>query len=58
VLRVPPSAPESAIVCTHSGAEQRSRTTTVAILAAAQNGTYACARGRKHSRRRAVRGTQ
>ena len=32
---------------TRSGAEQRARTTAVAILAAAQNGTYACARQRQ-----------
>src|ERR1017187_4040766 len=30
---------------TRSGAEQRARTTAVAIVAAAQNGTYACVRG-------------
>jgi len=29
---------------TSSGAEQRAKTTAVAIVAAAQNGTYACAR--------------
>jgi hypothetical protein len=44
VLWVPPTAPESAIERTRSGAEQRARTTATAILTAAQNGTYACAR--------------
>jgi hypothetical protein len=42
-----PHAAASAIAAsdhTRSGAEQRARTTAVAILAAAQNGTYACAR--------------
>ena len=44
---------------TRSGAEQRARTTAVAILAAAQNGTYACTRGPQapsasHSSRHAV----
>jgi hypothetical protein len=41
---VPPTAPESAIELTRSGAEQRAITTAVATLGAAQNGTYACAR--------------
>ena len=36
VLWVPPTAPESAIERTRSGAEQRARSTAVAILAAAQ----------------------
>jgi len=45
VLWVPPTAPESAIERTRPGAEQRARTTATAILTAAQNGTYACARG-------------
>ncbi len=44
VLWVPPTAPESAIKRTRSGAEQRARTTTVALATTAQNGTYACAR--------------
>jgi hypothetical protein len=39
VLWVPPTAPESAIERTRSGAEQRARTTATAILTAAQNGT-------------------
>jgi hypothetical protein len=39
VLWVPPTASESAIEHTRSGAEQRTRTTAVAILAAAQNDT-------------------
>jgi hypothetical protein len=43
VLWVPPAAPESAIDRNREGAEQRARTTVLAILAAAQNGTYACA---------------
>jgi hypothetical protein len=44
VLWVPPTAPESAIDRNREGAEQRARTTAGAILAAVQNGTYACAR--------------
>jgi hypothetical protein len=36
---MPPAAPESAIERTRSGAEQRARTTVIATLAAAQNGT-------------------
>jgi hypothetical protein len=36
---VPPTAPESAIKRTRSGTERRARTTAVAILAEAQNGT-------------------
>jgi hypothetical protein len=47
VLWVPPTAPESAIERTRSGAEQRARSTAVAILAAARNGTYACAHGQQ-----------
>jgi hypothetical protein len=43
VLWVPPTAPESAIERTRMGTEQRARTTTIVITAAAQNGTYACA---------------
>jgi hypothetical protein len=39
VPRMPPAAPESAIERSRSGAEQRARTTAVATLAAAQNGT-------------------
>jgi hypothetical protein len=38
--------------------ERRSRTTTVPILAAAQNGTSGVLAIDKHARRRAVRGTQ
>ncbi len=45
VLWVPPTAPESAIELTRSGAEQRAITTAVATLGAAQNGTYVFARG-------------
>jgi len=45
VLWVPPTARESAIERIRSGAEQRARTTAVAIVAAAQNGTYVFARG-------------
>src|SRR5450759_3386034 len=41
VLWVPPTTPDSAIERTPSGAEQRARTTAVAILAAVQNGTSA-----------------
>ena len=44
MLWVPPTAPESAIKRTRSGAEQRARTTAATTIAAAQNGTYACAR--------------
>jgi hypothetical protein len=39
VLWVPPTAPESAIERTRMGTEQRARTTTIVITAAAQNGT-------------------
>jgi hypothetical protein len=45
---------DPAIERTRSGAEQRARTTAVAILAAAQNGTYACAHVRKDSLYRAA----
>ena len=46
VLWVPPTAPESAIKRTRSGAEQRARTTVAGRRrAASQSGTYACARG-------------
>ena len=45
VLQVAPTAPESAIERTHSGTERRARMTAIAILAAAQIGTYAVARG-------------
>jgi len=41
---VPPTAPESAIKRTRSGAEQRARIFTVVSTGPAQNGTYACAR--------------
>jgi len=41
-----------------SGAEQRARTTVVATLVAAQNGTSGMLAIDKHARRRAVRGTQ
>jgi hypothetical protein len=44
VLWVPPTALESAIGRTRSGAELRARTTSIVTPAAAQNGTYACAR--------------
>ena len=40
VLWVPPTALESAIEHTRPGAEQRARTTGIAIQPAAQNGTY------------------
>src|SRR5665213_868811 len=39
VLQVAPTAPESAIERTRSGTERRDRTTTVALVPAAQNGT-------------------
>jgi hypothetical protein len=39
VLWVRPTAPELAIEHTGSGSEQHARTTAIAILAAAQNGT-------------------
>jgi hypothetical protein len=44
VLRVP-SAPESTIVCTRSGAEQHDRTTAIAPMTAAPNGTSRRDRG-------------
>jgi hypothetical protein len=40
----PSTVLEPAIEHTRPGAEQRARTTTVALQASAQNGTYACAR--------------
>jgi hypothetical protein len=43
---------------TRSGAEQRARTTGIAIQPAAQNGTSGVLAIDKHARRRAVRGTQ
>jgi hypothetical protein len=55
VLWVPPTAPESAIERTRSGAEQRARTTATAILTAAQNGTSGALADDKHVRRRAIR---
>jgi hypothetical protein len=44
VLWVLPTASESAIKRTRLGAEQRARTTAATTIAAAQNGTSACAR--------------
>jgi len=44
---LPPTAPESAIKRTRSGAELRARTTAVALVTAAQNGTS----GRAHLER-------
>jgi hypothetical protein len=43
VLWLPPTASESPIEDARWGAEQRARSTAVAILAAAHIGTYACA---------------
>jgi hypothetical protein len=39
-----PEHPESAIGRNAESTERRARTTAIAILAAAQNGTYACGR--------------
>jgi hypothetical protein len=51
VLWVPPTARESAIERIRSGAEQRARTTAVAIVAAAQNGTSGVLATCKQARR-------
>ena len=54
MLQVAPTAPESAIERTRLGAEQRARTTTVALVATAQNGTSDVLAGGKHARRGAA----
>jgi hypothetical protein len=54
VLWVPPTASESAIEHTRSGAEQPTRTTAEAILAAAQNGTSCVLADVKRVQRRAA----
>jgi len=53
-LSVPPTAPKSPIDHIRSGAEQRARTTAVAILAAAQIGTSGALADSKHAGRRAT----
>jgi hypothetical protein len=49
--------PDSAIGCIAESTERRDRTTTVAIVAAAQNGTSGVLAGGKHARRRAALAT-
>jgi hypothetical protein len=46
---LPPTAPKSPIDHIRSGAEQRAKTTAVAIVAPAQNGTSGVLAVRKHS---------
>jgi hypothetical protein len=50
VLWVQPTAPESAIKRTRSGAEQRARTTATGRRRAAPNGTSGVLAGGKHAR--------
>ena len=57
VLWVPPTAPESAIKRTRSGAEQRARTTTAGRRRAAPNGTSGVTADGKQARRQAMRAT-
>jgi hypothetical protein len=54
VLWVPPTAPESAIKRTRSGAEQRARTTAAGRRKAAPNGTSGVLADSKHAGRRAT----
>ena len=51
VLWVPPTAPESEIKRTRSGAEQRARTTAAGRRRAVQNGTSGALASCKHARR-------
>jgi hypothetical protein len=56
-LWVPSTVPESEIERTRWGAEQRTRTMAIVIVAGAQNGTSGALTARKHPRRRTARAT-
>jgi hypothetical protein len=49
---VPPTAPESTIERTRSGAEQRARTAALVLVTAAQNGTSGSLGKTSHQSRR------
>ena len=55
---MPPTAPESVIERTCSGAERRDRTSAVVSTGPAQNGTQGALACGKHARCRAALGTQ